>query len=73
VAASFRLRERHFRQRPPDFVAGVVGRAAQGAFATGFVARFRQSLHNTLAILDSDAATAKIIVRMTWFVRDIDD
>ena len=54
--------------------AGVVGWTAEERFETADLAgQFRQILINTLAILAEDNAGAEHIVRMTWYVTDIED
>jgi enamine deaminase RidA (YjgF/YER057c/UK114 family) len=53
--------------------AGVVGWNEQEEFAAGDLAgQFRQVLVNTLAILAEDGAGPEHIVRMTWYVTDIE-
>lgn len=53
--------------------AGVVGWTAQEKFETDDLAgQFRQILVNTLAILAEDDAGPEHIVRMTWYVTDIE-
>jgi enamine deaminase RidA (YjgF/YER057c/UK114 family) len=53
--------------------AGVVGWNAHEEFETDDLAgQFRQILLNTLAILAEDGAGPEHIVRMTWYVTDID-
>jgi enamine deaminase RidA (YjgF/YER057c/UK114 family) len=53
--------------------AGVVGWTAEEEFETDDLAgQFRQVLVNTLAILAEDGAGSEHIVRMTWYVTDID-
>ena len=52
--------------------AGVVGWTAEERFETDDLAgQFRQVLLNTLAILAEDGAGPEHIVRMTWYVTDI--
>ena len=52
--------------------AGVVGWTAAEVFETDDLAgQFRQVLVNTLAILAEDGAGPEHIVRMTWYVTDI--
>ena len=52
--------------------AGVVGWTAEEEFETDDLAgQFRQVLVNTLAILAEDGAGPEHIVRMTWYVTDI--
>ena len=53
--------------------AGVVGWNQREAFETDELAgQFRQILVNTLAILAEDGAGPEHIVRMTWYVTDLD-
>ena len=53
--------------------AGVVGWTAEERFeAEDLPGQFRQVLLNTLAILAEDGAGPEHIVRMTWYVTDID-
>jgi enamine deaminase RidA (YjgF/YER057c/UK114 family) len=53
--------------------AGVVGWNAEEQFETDDLAgQFRQILVNTLAILAEDGAGPEHIVRMTWYVTDLD-
>lgn len=52
---------------------GVVGWDTAGRFAHGFVAQARQALENILAILAEDEAEAQHLVRLTWYVTDIDE
>jgi enamine deaminase RidA (YjgF/YER057c/UK114 family) len=53
--------------------AGVVGWSAAEQFETDDLAgQFRQVLINTLAILTEDGAGPEHIVRMTWYVTDIE-
>jgi enamine deaminase RidA (YjgF/YER057c/UK114 family) len=54
--------------------AGVVGWNEREEFvATDLAGQFRQVLANTLAILAEDGAGPEHIVRMTWYVTDLDD
>jgi enamine deaminase RidA (YjgF/YER057c/UK114 family) len=56
------------------FTAGVVGWNAQEQFeAEDLAGQFRQVLENILAILAADDAGPEHIVRMTWYVTDIDE
>jgi enamine deaminase RidA (YjgF/YER057c/UK114 family) len=55
------------------FVAGMVGWDAQGRFPAGFVAQARQCLENIVAVLAEGNARPQHIVRMTWYVRDIEE
>jgi len=54
------------------FVAGMVGWDANGVFAEGFTAQLEQILENTVAVLAAGGADPSHIVRMTWFVKDLD-
>ena len=54
--------------------AGVVGWTADERFeANDLPGQFRQVLLNTLAVLAEDGAGPEHIVRMTWYVTDIDE
>jgi enamine deaminase RidA (YjgF/YER057c/UK114 family) len=55
------------------FVAGMVGWDAQGRFPDGFVAQARQALANILAVLAEGGAGPEHLVRMTWYVRNMDE
>ena len=55
------------------FVAGMVGWDQHGRFADGLVNQFRQVLENTVAVLQEGGATPADIVRMTWYIKDLDD
>jgi enamine deaminase RidA (YjgF/YER057c/UK114 family) len=53
--------------------AGVVGWTDEEQFETDDLAgQFRQVLVNTLAILAEDGAGPEHIIRMTWYVTDIE-
>src|SRR5262245_42309870 len=52
---------------------GVVGWDASGRFADGFVAQVRQTLENILAILAEGGARPDHLVRLTWYVVDMDE
>jgi enamine deaminase RidA (YjgF/YER057c/UK114 family) len=54
------------------FVAGMIGWDEHGKFADGFAGQLKKTLENTLAVLaEADAGPADI-VRMTWYVTDLD-
>jgi enamine deaminase RidA (YjgF/YER057c/UK114 family) len=53
--------------------AGVVGWDERGAFPEGLVAQARQVFHNIAAILGEAGAGPQHIVRLTWYVVDIED
>jgi enamine deaminase RidA (YjgF/YER057c/UK114 family) len=52
---------------------GIVGWNEAGEFPKGFVAQARQVLENICAILAEGGAKPQHIVRLTWYVVDIDD
>jgi enamine deaminase RidA (YjgF/YER057c/UK114 family) len=51
---------------------GVVGWDAEGRFPDGFVAQTRQALENIVAILREGGAEPRHLVRLTWYVTDMD-
>jgi enamine deaminase RidA (YjgF/YER057c/UK114 family) len=55
------------------FVGGMVGWDAQERFPEGFVAQARQALSNIVAVLREGGAEPRHLVRMTWYVRDMDE
>ena len=55
------------------FVGGMIGQDSQGRFADGFVAQMKLALENIAAVLKEAGATPAHIVRLTWYVRDIDE
>jgi enamine deaminase RidA (YjgF/YER057c/UK114 family) len=54
------------------FTGGLIGWDANGRFQDGFVGQVRQALENTLAVLRAGGAGPEHIVRMTWYVTDIE-
>ena len=52
---------------------GVVGWDVRGRFADGFVAQVRQTLENIVAILAEGGALPDHLVRLTWYVVDMDE
>ena len=54
------------------FTGGLIGWDAAGQFPDGFVAQVRQTLLNTRAVLATADASPEHMVRMTWYIRDID-
>ena len=52
---------------------GVVGWDAAGNFPDGFVAQARQALSNIRAILAEGGAEPHHLVRLTWYVLDVDE
>jgi enamine deaminase RidA (YjgF/YER057c/UK114 family) len=55
------------------FVGGMVGWDAHEKFPQGFVAQARQALENIVAVLREGGAAPQHIVRMTWYVLDMDE
>ncbi len=55
------------------FVGGMIGQDKGGRFATGFVAQMKQALENIAAVLAQAGASPRHIVRLTWYVRDMDE
>ena len=55
------------------FTGGLVGWDAAGAFPDGIAEQVKQTLRNALAVLAQGGAGAENIVRMTWYVTDVDD
>lgn len=52
---------------------GVVGWDVACRFADGFVAQVRQTLENIVAILAEGGARPEHLVRLTWYVVDMDE
>jgi len=52
---------------------GVVGWDVMGNFPDGFVAQARQALLNIRAILAEGSAEPHHLVRLTWYVLDVDE
>ena len=55
------------------FVGGMVGWDASGKFPDGFVAQTRQALENIVAVLAEGGAGPEHVVRLTWYVLDMDE
>jgi len=55
------------------FVGGMVGSEASGRFPQGFVAQARQALMNIVTVLAEGGAGPEHIVRLTWYVLDMDE
>jgi len=51
---------------------GLVGWDEQGRFADGFVAQAEQAFRNIVAVLEAGGAGPEHLVRLTWFVTDIE-
>jgi enamine deaminase RidA (YjgF/YER057c/UK114 family) len=54
------------------FVGGMIGWDIHGKLPQGFVAQTRQLLENIVAVLKEGGAGPEHVVRMTWYVTDID-
>jgi enamine deaminase RidA (YjgF/YER057c/UK114 family) len=52
---------------------GIVGWDAMGMFPDSFAAQVRQTLSNILAILAEAGAGPEHLVRLTWYVVDLDE
>ena len=52
---------------------GVVGWDEAGQFPAGFAAQARQTFQNIRAILAAGGAEPRHLVRLTWYVVDIDE
>jgi enamine deaminase RidA (YjgF/YER057c/UK114 family) len=55
------------------FVGGMIGADSEGRFAQGFVAQMKQALANIAAVLAEAGASPQHIVRLTWYVLDMDE
>src|SRR5437763_15013123 len=55
------------------FVVGMIGADSAGRLAQGFIAQMKQALTNIAAVLAEAGAAPQHIVRLTWYVRDMDD
>jgi enamine deaminase RidA (YjgF/YER057c/UK114 family) len=55
------------------FVGGMIGQDKHGRFADGFVAQMKLALENIAAVLAEAGAAPQHIVRLTWYVRDINE
>ncbi len=55
------------------FIGGMVGWDEQGRFPPDFVGQARQLLTNIAAVLAEGGALPQHIVRMTWYVVDMDE
>ncbi len=53
-------------------VAGMIGWDETGTLAEGFAGQFEQVLKNTVAVLAEGGAGPEHVVRMTWYVTDLD-
>ena len=55
------------------FVGGMVGWDAKEKFPKGFVAQAKQALENIVAVLTEGSAGPEHVVRLTWYVIDMDE
>ena len=55
------------------FVAGMIGWNEKEELADGFSAQFRQALENTILVLKEGGAGPEHVVRMTWYVKGLDE
>ena len=55
------------------FVGGMVGWDEQERFPEGFVAQAKQALPNIVAVLAEGGARPEHVVRLTWYVLDMDE
>jgi enamine deaminase RidA (YjgF/YER057c/UK114 family) len=55
------------------FVGGMIGADGQGRFAEGFVAQTEQALKNIAEVLAQAGGAPEDIVRLTWYVRDVNE
>ena len=55
------------------FVGGMIGQHSDGRFAEGFVAQMKLALENIAAVLKEAGATPQHIVRLTWYVLDMEE
>ncbi|GAU85243.1 RidA family protein [Bosea sp. BIWAKO-01] len=51
---------------------GLVGWNAHGVFAEGFLPQLRQTLANIKAVVEAGGGRIEDIVRLTWYVTDIE-
>ena len=51
---------------------GLVGWDTEGVFAQGFLPQLRQTLLNVRAVVEAGGGRVEDIVRLTWYVTDID-
>jgi len=55
------------------FVGGMIGADSSGRVADGFIPQMKQALANIVAVLAEAGASPQHIVRLTWYVRDIQE
>jgi enamine deaminase RidA (YjgF/YER057c/UK114 family) len=55
------------------FVGGMIGAGSDGRLKDGFIAQMQQALANIAAVLAEADAGPQHIVRLTWYVRDMEE
>ena len=55
------------------FVAGMIGWNEKQEIAQGLVAQFALALENTVLVLNEAGAGPEHVVRMTWYVKGLDE
>jgi len=55
------------------FIGGLIGWDERERLPAGFIGQTRQLFSNILAVLAEGGASPAHIVRMTWYVRDMDE
>lgn len=55
------------------FVAGMLGADEQGRLGDGFIAQARQALENIVTVIAEAGGLPQHIVRLTWYVCDMDE
>jgi enamine deaminase RidA (YjgF/YER057c/UK114 family) len=55
------------------FVGGMIGWNENERFPQGFVPQAKQAMSNIVAVLAEGGARPEHIVRMTWYVRDMEE
>lgn len=54
------------------FLSGQIGWNEKGVFLADFAAQVRQALRNIVRLLEEAGATPQSVVRLTWYVTDMD-
>jgi enamine deaminase RidA (YjgF/YER057c/UK114 family) len=54
------------------YLGGMIGSRPDGSVPDGFVEQARQALENMVAVVAQGGGTREQIVRMTWYVTDMD-
>jgi enamine deaminase RidA (YjgF/YER057c/UK114 family) len=57
---------------PTIFVGGQIGWDVEGRFAPGLVEQVEQALRNVVAVLAEGGAAPRDVVRLTWYVVDVE-